>query len=125
MRLLHLGLSFAALSLLVAGAGFLAGGDVQVYLTSAAPLARLADAGLIDAAPCPDTVLVRPWPGPPRLLASIVDELPASRIGPGGHRVVSADRLQRELIGAVGARADLFALLERAEAAWASGVPGT
>jgi len=29
--------------------------------------------------------------------------------------VVTADRLRRELIVAVGARADLFALLERAE----------
>lgn len=98
-------------------AGFLASGDVQAYLTGTEPLARLAEAGLIEAAPCPDTTLVRPWSGPPRLLACIVDELPASRSVAGGHRVVTAERLRRELIGAVGARADLFALLERVEAA--------
>ena len=32
-------------------------------------------------------------------------------------RVVTPERLRRELIGTVGARADLFALLERVEAA--------
>jgi len=98
------------------GAGFLAGGDVQAYLPRAEPLARLADAGLVDEAPCPDTTLVRPWPGPPRLLACIVEELPPWRVARGGQRVVTGERLRRELIGAVGARADLFALLERAEA---------
>ena len=99
------------------GAGFLAGGDVQAYVTSAEPLERLARASLIDAAPCPDTTLVRPWAGPPRLFACVVSELPPWRITAGGHRVVTADRLRRELIGAVGARADLFALLQRAERA--------
>ena len=97
------------------GAGFLAGGDVHAYLTSSAPLERLARASLIDAAPCADTTLVRPWRGPPRLFACIVGTLPPSRVTPGGHRVVTAERLRRELIGAVGARADLFALLERSE----------
>lgn len=104
-----------AMRLAHGGAGFLAGGDVQVYLTSAEPLERLARASLIDAAPCADATLVRPWPGPPRLFACVVSTLPPSRITPGGHHVVTAERLQRELIGAVGARADLFALLERAE----------
>lgn len=97
------------------GFGFLAGGDVQVYLTSKAPLDRLAEAGLIEAEPYADTVLVRPWPGPPRLLACVVRELPPWRVVEGGYRVVTAERLRREMIGAVGARADLFALLERAE----------
>ena len=99
------------------GAGFLAGGDVQAYVTSAEPLERLARASLIDAAPCPDTTLVRPWAGPPRLFACVVSELPPWRITAEGYRVVTADRLRRELIGAVGARADLFALLERSERA--------
>jgi len=97
------------------GAGFLAGGDVQVYLTSAEPLERLARAALIDATPCLDTTLVRPWAGPPRLFACVVSELPPWRTAVAVHRVVTADRLRRELIVAVGARADLFALLERAE----------
>jgi hypothetical protein len=97
------------------GAGFFAGGDVQAYLPSAAPLDRLAAAGLVGREPCPDTVLLRPWPGPARLLACIVDELPPSRGVQGGYRVVTAERLAGELIGAVGRRADLFALLARAE----------
>ncbi|MEP7122854.1 MAG: hypothetical protein ABJE95_18150 [Byssovorax sp.] len=102
------------------GTGFLAGGDIQVYLTNAEPLERLARASLIDPAPCADTTLVRPWPGPSRLFACVVSALPLSRITSAGHRVVTVERLRRELIGAVGARADLFALLEQAERLLAS-----
>jgi len=98
------------------GYGFLAIREVQVYLTSPEPLDRLASAGLISSEPLPDTTLVRPWPGPPRLLACIVEALPPSRQVAGGFQVVTAERLARELIGAVGPRADLFALLETAEA---------
>jgi len=98
------------------GYGFLAIQEVQVYLTSPESLDRLASAGLISSEPLTDTTLVRPWPGPPRLLACIVEELPPSRQVAGGFRVVTAERLARELIGAVGPRADLFALLETAEA---------
>lgn len=97
------------------GAGLFASGDIQAYLRDLAPLDRLAASGLVSLEPCRDTVLLRPWPGPSRLLASIVHELPPSRVVSGGYRVVTAERLQRELIGAVGRRADLFALLERAE----------
>jgi hypothetical protein len=100
---------------LVHGAGFLAGGDVQAYLTGDEPLARLAQAGLVEAASCPDITLVRPWPGPRRLLACLVPALPSWRVTPGGYRVVTAERLRGELVGAVGARSDLFALLERLE----------
>ncbi len=96
------------------GFGFLSSGDVQVYLTTSEPLVGLASAGLIAAKRHPDTVLVRPWAGPDRLLACIVEELPPHHVVEGGFRVVTDDRLRRELIGAVGARADLFALLERA-----------
>lgn len=98
------------------GYGFLAIREVQVYLTSPEPLERLASAGLISSDPLTDTTLVRPWPGPPRLLACIVEEPPPSRQVAGGFHVVTAERLARELIGAVGPRADLFALLETAEA---------
>lgn len=97
------------------GCGFLSAGDVQVYLSSADVLHPLMEAGLVSRATHADTVLVRPWAGPPRLLACVVPELPASREVASGHRVVTAERLRQELIGAVGARADLFALLERAE----------
>lgn len=102
---------------LSAGFGFLSGGDVHVYLLAPAPLERLVRERLIDVAPLADTVLVRPWPGPPRLLAAIVDRLPPHRALPSGFRVVTPERLREELIGSVGARADLFALAER--------VPGT
>jgi hypothetical protein len=95
--------------------GFLAGEDIHAYLCSPAPLEDLAKSGLIDAMPYPDTLVVRPWPGPSRLLACIVEELPPARLVEGGYRVVTEERLRQELIGAVGARADLFALLERAE----------
>jgi hypothetical protein len=98
------------------GHGFLAVREVQAYLTSPEPLVRLAEAGLISSKPLADTTLVRPWPGPLRLLACLVEELPPSRTVSGGYRVVTAERLARELIGAVGPRADLFALLETAEA---------
>ncbi|MRG96830.1 hypothetical protein [Polyangium spumosum] len=97
------------------GFGFLPGGDVQVYLRDTMPLAALASAGLVDDAPHADTVLVRPWSGPRRLLACLVEELPDFRVSKGGHRIVTQERLRRELIGAVGARADLFTLLERGE----------
>ena len=103
------------------GAGFLSGGDVQAYLTSDEPLARLGLAGLVEAAPCPDITLVRPWPGPRRLLACVVPTLPPWRAAPGGYRVVTAERMRRELVGAVGARSDSFALLERLEE---NGAPG-
>jgi hypothetical protein len=98
------------------GHGFLAVREVQAYLATPEPLDRLARAGLISAEPLPDTTLVRPWPGPPRLLACLVKELPPSRPAAGGFQVVTAARLAGELIGAVGPRADLFALLESAEA---------
>lgn len=97
------------------GAGFLASREVQAYLAGAEPLDRLSAAGLISAEPHFDSILVRPWPGPPRLLACLVDELPPSREVQGGFRVVTRERLGRELIGAVGPRADLFVLYEKVE----------
>jgi len=95
------------------GTGFLASQDIQAYLSSQGPLDRLAALGLIAAEQHRDTTLIRPWPGPPRLLACIVSEPPPSSIVNGGYRVVTAERLEREIIGAVGRRADLFALLRR------------
>lgn len=97
------------------GFGFLAVREVQAYLTSPAPLDRLAESGLIARQSFADTTLIRPWPGPPRLLACLVEELPPWRELPGGYRVVTRERLGRELIGTVGPRADLFALYEKAE----------
>jgi hypothetical protein len=97
------------------GFGFLTAREVQVYLASPEPLDRLAKAGLIDERLHADTTLIRPWPGPTRLLACIVEELPPSRLVEGGYQVVTSERLGRELIGAVGPRADLFALYEKAE----------
>lgn len=97
------------------GFGFLAVQEIQVYLTGPEPLDRLVRQGLIDPSPHPDTTLVRPWPGPTRLLACIVEVLPPSRRTERGYQVVSSERLGRELIGAVGPRADLFALYERVE----------
>ena len=41
--------------------------------------------------------------------------MPEHRAVEDGYRVVTAERLRRELVGEVGARADLFATLERAE----------
>lgn len=107
------------------GFGLLTGGDVQVYLTGPDPLERLAREGLIERASYPDTVLIRPWPGPPRLLACLVEEMPPVRIVAGGYRVVTAERLGRELIGAVGPRADLFAAFEKAEERASVALSGT
>lgn len=97
------------------GFGFLSVREVHAYLTSPEPLDRLVEQGLIAPQPYADTTLVRPWPGPPRLLACLVHELPPWREVAGGNRVVTRERLGRELIGAVGPRTDLFALYERAE----------
>jgi hypothetical protein len=97
------------------GFGFLASREIQAYLIGPEALDSLAERGLISREPHPDTTLVRPWPGPPRLLASIVEELPPWRTVEGGFRVVTGERLGRELVGAVGARADLFALYEKSE----------
>jgi hypothetical protein len=105
------------------GVGFLASLDIQAYLSGDEPLDRLAAAGLISTEPCSDTTLVRPWPGPPRLLACRVDELPPSRGVKGGYRVVTAERLGRELVGTVGPRADLFVLYEKVEGIAAAAVP--
>jgi hypothetical protein len=44
----------------------------------------------------------------------VTEQLPDSRTIEGGFRVVTQERLACELIGAVGLRADLFALLEHA-----------
>ena len=97
------------------GAGFLAVQEVQAYLDGPEPLDRLAAAGLISPENYFDSILVRPWPGPIRLLACLVDELPPSRVVQGGYRVVTRERLGRELIGTVGPRADLFGLYEKVE----------
>lgn len=97
------------------GAGFLAVQEVQAYLVGEAPLDRLAAAGLISGDDFFDRVLVRPWPGPARLLACLVDELPPSREVEGGYRVVTRERLGQELVGTVGPRADLFVLYEKVE----------
>lgn len=94
------------------GHGYLAGGDVFAYVSSPEAIEALARAGLVAAEDHPDTTLVRPWPGPPRLLAVLVPELPPWIELPSGRRVVTRERQARELIGTVGARADLFALLE-------------
>jgi hypothetical protein len=94
------------------GYGFLASGDIHAYLLEGDILDRLAERGLIAREPYPDTVLLRPWPGPPRLLACRVDTLPEHVTLASGHRVVTPERLARELVGAVGPRADLFALVE-------------
>lgn len=96
------------------GFGFLSVREVQAYITGTEPLDRLADNGLISPRPFADATLIRPWPGPPRLLACLVEELPPWREIAGGYRVVTRERLGRELIGAVGPRADLFALFEAA-----------
>lgn len=94
------------------GFGFLAVREVQAYIMGAEPLDRLAESGLISPCPFADTTLIRPWPGPPRLLACLVEKLPPWQEIAGGYRVVTRERLGRELIGAVGPRTDLFALFE-------------
>ena len=88
---------------------------MHAYLESPAPIEALSVAGLVECDEFFDRILVRPFAGPPRLFASIVEVMPPWRLLPSGHRVVTRERLARELIGAVGARADLFALLERDE----------
>jgi hypothetical protein len=97
------------------GFGFLSVREVQAYITRTEPLDRLVEEGLIATDPFADTTLIRPWPGPPRLLACLVKELPPWREAAGGYRVVTRERLGRELIGAVGPRTDLYALFESAE----------
>ncbi|HEX3531874.1 MAG TPA: hypothetical protein VH988_32855 [Thermoanaerobaculia bacterium] len=106
------------------GAGFLAVQEVHAYLAGPEPLERLAAAGLIAAEDYFDSILVRPWPGPTRLLACLVDELPPSRVVQGGYRVVTRERLGRELIGTVGPRTDLFGLYEKVEGIESAASPG-
>lgn len=105
------------------GVGFLASLDIQVYLAGEEPMDRLAAVGLISTEPYFDSTLVRPWPGPPRLLACLVDELPPSRVVKGGYGVVTGERLGRELVGTVGPRADLFVLYEKVEGIDSSASP--
>lgn len=95
------------------GAGFLSSGDVQAYLSKPEVLTRLIGEGLLKPDRSSDTTLVRPYPGPPRLLACITPHPPPSVVTADGYTVVDPERLRRELVGTVGARADLFALLER------------
>jgi hypothetical protein len=106
------------------GAGFLAVQEVQAYLVESEPLDRLAAAGLISAEDYFDSILVRPWSGPARLLACLVEELPPSRMVQDGYRVVTRERLGRELIGTVGPRADLFGLYEKVEGIEPAASPG-
>jgi len=107
------------------GAGFLAVQEVQAYLAGPEPLDRLAAAGLISAEDDFDSILVRPWPGPIRLLACLVDELPPSRVVQGDYRVVTRERLGQELVGTVGPRADLFVLYEKVEGTGSSESSGS
>ena len=93
--------------------GVLSASDIHVYLRDAEPLVRLGAAGLIGEAPYPDTVISRPWAGPPRVLACLVETPPPSRDLEDGFRVVSEERMRRELLGEIGARPDLFALIEQ------------
>lgn len=97
---------------LARGYGFLRGGDVHCYLLDAEAMARVAERGLVSLVPYGDRVLLRPWSGPPRLLACVLPTFPPHRTLDSGLRVVDDDRLRRELIGAVGPRPDLFALAE-------------
>jgi len=106
------------------GVGFLAVQEVHAYLTGEEPLARLAAAGLISAEPYLDPMLVRPWPGPLRLLACLVAEFPPARVVQGGYRVVTRERLGQELVGTVGRKADLFGLYEKVEGIEPSGASG-
>jgi len=107
------------------GAGFLAIQEIQAYFSGAEPLDRLAAAGLISSDDYFDSILVRPWPGPIRLLACLVDELPPSREVQGSYRVVTRERLGRELVGTVGPRADLYVLYEKVEGIETSATPGS
>jgi hypothetical protein len=106
------------------GAGFLAVQEVQAYLAGTEPLDRLAAAGLISTEDYFDSILVRPWPGPTRLLACLIAELPPSRVVNGGYHVVTGERLGRELVGTVGPRADLFVLYEKVEGIKIPASPG-
>lgn len=106
------------------GVGFLAVPEVHAYLAGPEALDRLAAAGLISAEAWGDSTLVRPWPGPPRLLACLVDELPPSREVNGGYRAVTRERLGRELVGTVGQRPDLFVLYEKVEGLGAAAPAG-
>lgn len=94
------------------GRGLLAGGDVHACVESRAVVDSLAEADLVDATPWPDPVLIRPWAGPPRLLAVVPGVPPPHRVQASGHLVVTRECLGRELLGAVGPRPDLFALIE-------------
>lgn len=95
---------------LTVGAGCLAGPDVHAYAAADA-VEALAEAGLIEPIEEPDRVLVRPWPGAPRLFAVAADPTPPHRTLPDGTRLVTRAQLVRELIGAVGLRFDLLAPL--------------
>lgn len=93
------------------GTGCLHGGDLHAYVTDASVLHRLAARGLVASEESSDRTLVRPWPGPPRLFAVRVDLLPPHDTRADGTRLVTRERLLREVIGAVGPRLDVLAPL--------------
>lgn len=94
------------------GAGCIAGGDIHCYLPTDGVVDRLVAEGLVGADPFPDRVLVRPWPGPPRLFA-VIGPPPPREVLTGGRRAVERVRLLRETVGAVVPRTDLLAPLLR------------
>lgn len=94
------------------GIRLLRGDDVHAYVADSQLLNTLATERLISPTPMPTKVLFPPHPVSPRLVAVIVDSLPQSETTVEGHRVVEANQLVREFIGAVGMRADLVALIE-------------
>ncbi|MCS6898488.1 MAG: hypothetical protein RMJ98_10745, partial [Myxococcales bacterium] len=65
---------------LVHGHGVLKGEDIHAYVGNTQVLARLGASGIIEEEPLADRVLVRAWPGPPRLLACVVGDMPPSRL---------------------------------------------
>jgi hypothetical protein len=94
------------------GVRLVRGNDVHAYLADREALDHLVNAGLVSQTPLQTKVLFPPHSVHPRLVVVVVESLPPSEVTPNGYRVVEADRLVREFIGAVGMRADLAALLE-------------
>ena len=93
------------------GGGCIAGGDVHAYVGDREMLDALAAAGPIASDEESDRVVLRPWPGAPRLFAVASVEAPPHVTRADGTRLVTGEHLVREVIGAVGVRLDVLAPL--------------
>ncbi len=93
------------------GVGFLPERDLTAYMTPEA-LRRAVERGLIGPPSETGLSVDPPFPRAPQLIVHVAETPPPSTTLASGERVVTAERLVRDILGTLGFRPDLLARLE-------------